>query len=168
MIEALMLTAVLQSGPDHLVEHSTEEKKIEDINFKKPHKGGFSEEIIAASTVPDKWRPFAACVLDRESGASIKNKNSGEGARNPRSSASGRWQFLQSGWGQSLPFMVAEQLRDHGMPKKEAKQVRIHLQSKPIYKWDGHWQDAGAIEVLQQGGWFHWRYGDKCDRKRSR
>ncbi|NDB65106.1 MAG: hypothetical protein EB168_05485 [Euryarchaeota archaeon] len=167
MIEALMLTAVLQSGPDHLVAEPVEDKKIEDINFKKPHKGGFSEEITEASTIPKKWKPFASCVLERESGATIGDKNSGEGARNPHSSASGRWQFLGA-WQDGLPFMVAEQLRDHGMPKKQAKQVRVHLQSKPIYKWDGRWQDAGAIEVLQQGGWFHWRYGDKCDGKRAR
>lgn len=167
MIEALMLTAVLQSGPDHLVEQPVEEKKIEDINFKKPLKGGFSDVITAAAKVPKRWQPFASCVLERESGADLKNKNSGEGARNPRSSASGRWQFLGA-WQEGLPFMVADQLRDHGMPKKEAKQVRVHLQSKPIAKWDGHFQDAGAIEVLQQGGWFHWRYGDKCDGKRAR
>lgn len=168
MIEALVLTAVLQSGPDHLVTDAVKNKKIEEINFKKPHKGGFSDAITAASTVPKKWKPFAACVLERESGAELEDKNSGEGARNPRSSASGRWQFLQTGWGQGLPFMVADQLKDHGMPKKKAKQVRLHLQSKPIDQWDGHFQDAGAIEVLQQGGWFHWRHGDKCDGKRAR
>lgn len=160
---AAALIATSGQAPDHLV---SEAPVVQEINFKKPHKGGFSEEITAASTVPSKWQPFAACVLDRESGATIKNKNSGEGARNPRSSASGRWQFLQSGWGQSLPFMVADQLKDHGMPKKQAKQVRLHLQSKPIYKWDGHWQDAGAIEVLQQGGWFHWNGGGACNSKR--
>ena len=161
---AAALIATSGQAPDHLIR---EVPVVEEINFKKPLKGGLSDVISEASTIPKKWEPFASCVLSRESGATIGNKNSGEGARNPRSSASGRWQFL-SAWQEGLPFMVADQLRDHGMPKKQAKQVRLHLQSKPIAKWDGHFQDAAAIEVLQQGGGFHWRYGDECDGKRDR
>ena len=169
MIEALVMTAVMASGPDHLDQPPTfndiVEEQVSEINYKKPHKGALSDVISAASTIPKKWEPFAACVLDRESGATINNKNSGEGAKNPSSSASGRWQFLDNSWRDGLSHMVADQLKDHGMPKKEAKQVRLHLQSKPIAKWDGHFQDAGAIEVLQQGGWYHWK-GASCNSKR--
>ena len=60
--------------------------------MKKPTRVA-TEEIVEAATIPKKWRPFAACVCDRES------VDLGQGAvrseaRNPNSSASGRWQFL--------------------------------------------------------------------------
>lgn len=120
--------------------------------------------VRAASTVPPSWRPFASCVLSRESGASLDRPQSGAGARNPSSSASGRWQFLQGTWGQSLPYMVADQLRDHGATKKQAKAVRVHLQSIPISRWPGVYQDMGFIEVAQQGGWRHWYLGgSRCN-----
>lgn len=115
-----------------------------------------------ASRVPAAWRNFAACVLKRESGASLERPQSGAGARNPSSSASGRWQFLQGSWGRSLPYMVADQLVDHGLPRAEARKVRKHLQSLPIHRWPGVYQDMGFIEVVQRGGWAHWR-GATCN-----
>ena len=118
--------------------------------------------VREASRVPTAWRNFAACVLKRESGASLERSNSGAGARNPSSSASGRWQFLQGSWGRSLPYMVADQLVDHGLARAEARKVRKYLQSLPIHRWPGVYQDMGFIEVVQRGGWAHWR-GATCN-----
>lgn len=116
-----------------------------------------------SSRIPSAWRSFAACVLKRESGATLDRPQSGAGARNTSgSSASGRWQFLQSSWGRSLPYMVADQLVDHGLPRSQARQVRKHLQSIPIHRWPGVYQDMGFIEVVQRGGWAHWR-GATCN-----
>lgn len=156
MIETLALAAAVASGPDHitLLERT--------VDIKKPAAGAFGEQIESAARVPKKWRPFARCVLDRESGGTLERKNSGEGARNPRSSASGRWQFLDNNWRSGLAHMVRERLVDHGMPKSHAKEVRMELKSKPINKWDGHWQDIGFVAVIQEGGWYHWR-GHSCN-----
>ena len=115
-----------------------------------------------ASRIPTSMRAFAACVLKRESGATLDRPQSGAGARNPSSSASGRWQFLQGSWGRSLPYMVADQLVDHGLPRVEARKVRKYLQSIPIHRWPGVYQDMGFIEVVQRGGWAHWR-GATCN-----
>lgn len=119
--------------------------------------------VREASRVPGPLRRWAACVLHRESGAALDRPQSGAGARNTSgSSASGRWQFLQTSWGRSLPYMVADQLVDHGLPRAEARKVRAYLQSIPIYRWPGVYQDMGFIEVVQRGGWAHWR-GAGCN-----
>jgi len=146
-------------GPQH------HEMSTQQVNMSKPHKGAFSEKITEAAVVPKKWRPFASCVLDRESGGTLEKIQSGVGARNPNSSASGRWQFLNSSWNEPLPYMVAAELKETGVPKLVAKEVRIYLQSKPIYKWHGYWQDIGFVAVVTEGGWQHWS-GAYCNGKR--
>ena len=138
-------------GPEH------HEMPTQQVNMGKPHKGAFSEEITEAAVIPKKWRPFAACVLDRESGGTLGKIQAGAGARNPNSSASGRWQFLNSSWNKPLPYMVAAELK--------AKEVRIYLQNKHIYKWHGYWQDIGFVAVVTEGGWRHWS-GAYCNGKR--
>ena len=86
-------------------------------------------------------------------------------ARNPRSSAQGRWQFLNSSWNEPLGYIVADRLKDKGVPKSVAKEIRIELQSKPIYKWHGYFQDVGFVAVVTDGGWQHWN-GHTCNGKR--
>jgi hypothetical protein len=117
-----------------------------------------------ASTVPTTFRAFAACVLDRESGGTLDRPQSGAGALNTAgSSAAGRWQYLRA-WRTGLPYMVRDQLRDHGATRKQAKAVRVLLSGLPINQWPGVYQDMGFIETVERGGWFHWRNGDRCDR----
>lgn len=161
MIEALVMAAVMGGGPDHHTLHTQE------INIRKPHKGAFSDVITEAAEIPKKWKPFASCVLDRESGGTLDKVQSGSGARNPNSSASGRWQFLQSSWGQSLPYMVAKELKDNGLPKGQAVEVRMELQDRPIHKWHGYWQDIAFVAVVTEPrGWIHWSGGSGCNSKR--
>lgn len=158
MLETIVLAAAIAGGPDHitLLERS--------VDMKTPTAGAFAEQIESAARVPKKWRPFARCVLDRESGGTLEQKNSGEGARNPRSSASGRWQMLDGqGWRTGAAWMVQKRLVEFGVPKPHTKEVRLELRSKPIHKWDGHWQDIAFIASVTEGGWFHWRNGGRCD-----
>ena len=169
MIEAIVMTAALATGPDHLDQPLTFDDvvwtQVSEINYKKPHKGAFAGIIIDAAEVPKKHRAFSKCVLDRESGGNLANTNSGEGAKNPRSSASGRWQFLDNNWREGLSHMVAGRLKDHGMPGQHAKSVRVYLEAKPISSWDGLWQDIGHNAVMAAGGWYHWK-GASCNSKR--
>lgn len=168
MLEAIVMTVAMTAGPDHLVTPVDQKVYYETagVNFRQPHKGAFKGIIADAAKVPKKHRAFSACVLDRESGGSLENTNSGEGARNPRSSASGRWQFLDNNWREGLSHMVANRLKDHGMPGSHAKSVRVYLEAKPISKWDGVWQDIGHNAVMEAGGWYHWKGGEGCNSKR--
>lgn len=110
-----------------------------------------------ASTFPPSIRGKAACVLSRESGGSLDRRQSGVGARNPGSSAQGRWQFINNKWQHSLPWHVRDRLVTFGMPKAQANKVRAFLDKRPIYKWNGWWQDIGFIEtVVERDGWHHW------------
>lgn len=120
--------------------------------------------VRQASTVPARWRAFAECVLHRESGATLARPQSGSGARNPASSAQGRWQMLDgSGWRSGGAWNVYKRLVRFGAPKAQAHDVRAYLTRTPIARWDGIWQDVAAYEALESGGWRHWANGDRCD-----
>lgn len=112
-----------------------------------------------AASFPRNLVSFASCVIDRESGGTLNDRTSGMGARNPSSSASGRWQFLNNDWNHGLPYMVRDRLVRHGMSKAQAREVRIYLQKRPIYRWPGWYQDIGFLEVIERGGRHHWNGG---------
>ena len=57
MIEALVMAAVLNTGPDHLVE---------PVNMRSTR--GWLCRGDRRRNHPKKWRPFATCVWSRESG----------------------------------------------------------------------------------------------------
>lgn len=114
-----------------------------------------------ATTWPKRWRPWAACVLDRESGATLDRPQSGVGARNPSSSAAGRWQML-SPWHHGGPYMAADRLKRYGATKAQARKVREWMHDHPITRWPGLYQDLVAIEAVDRGGWRHWT-GHTCN-----
>lgn len=115
-----------------------------------------------ASTVPARWRAFAQCVLNRESGATLDRPQSGAGALNASNHA-GRWQFATD-WRRGLPYMVRDRLIRFGASHQQAKAVRVWLSEHPIQQWPGVYQDMGAFEVLDRGGSFHWRLaGSRCE-----
>ena len=133
------------------------------IDLERPSRSG--SVTREASTVPVRWKAFATCVLRRESGGVLGNKQSREDARNSSSSASGRWQMLDaSGWRDGGAWLVFKRLRSVGIPKSDAHRVRLYLARTPIYRWDGHFQDMAFIQSVTEGGWAHWRNGDACDR----
>lgn len=117
--------------------------------------------LLEASTVPHSLRRWAACVIDRESGGDIDRIQSGVGARNPSSSAAGRFQFLDTSWRQGLSFMVRDRLIRFGLPKAQAREIRRFLGARHIATWHGYWQQIGFLEVVHRGGSFHWR-GPGC------
>lgn len=136
-----------------------------EVNLHRPDRGAHKTAVREAATVPPRWRAFAECVLRRESGGVLHNRQSREDARNGSSSASGRWQFL-SAWQHGGSFMVKDRLVRFGMPVEQAKDIRLHLADKPIHRWDGWYQDVLFNEVIHRGGWHHWHGGNGCNGKR--
>ena len=112
----------------------------------------------AASAIPEHWGPVATCVSARESHHNYR-------ARNPHSSAEGRWQFLDRSWRHGLAHMVAKRLHDYGLPWSKAKQHRQQLRTIRIQKWPAWAQDAGFAAVIDTpNGWTHWRLpGSRCN-----
>lgn len=155
----LIPAPVADTPPIPLIGQAAAQAEQERQEFlERPGRGSSRAVIIVerAATFPDNIKSWAACVLDRESGGTLTERQSGVGARNPSSSASGRWQFLNNAWNDSLPYMVADRLVDFGMPRPQARMIREHLQSIPIYEWHGYWQDIGFLEVVARGGRHHW------------
>ena len=134
------------------------------VNLNQPTRGASAATVREGSAVPARWQAFARCVLRRESGGVLDNKASRQDARNASSSASGRWQMLDaSGWRDGGAWLVYKRLRAVGFTKPDAHRVRLHLASRPIHTWNGHWQDMAFIQSVLEGGWFHWRNGGPCD-----
>lgn len=120
--------------------------------------------VTRAATPPPSVYRWAACVLDRESGGTFDRRQSGVGSLNLEGSgAAGRWQFMP-GWRHGLPYMIKDRLVQFGMPKKQARQVRLYLSDLHyINRYPGIYQDVGMLEVVERGGAFHWD-GHTCGR----
>jgi len=160
MIETALLAAALHLSTSETtgVTSSGSTANGRELSLQQPSRGAYSQSLRAAATVPAKDKRWAQCVLTRESGGVLHNKQSRETARNPTSSAAGRWQFLQA-WQHGGSFMVKDRLVKFGIPVAEAKQVRKYLGTTPIHKWDGIWQDVLFNEVIARGGKHHWNGG---------
>ncbi len=154
MIESLLIASAVLVGP------SADSDR--ELSVRRPSRSVSS--VREASTVPSRWRGFAACVLARESGATLDRQQSGVGALNQAgSSAAGRWQML-SPWQDGGAWNVQKRLIRYGVPRKQAREVRAYLQRTPIHRWHGTWQDTAAIEALESGGWRHWYLaGSRCN-----
>lgn len=122
----------------------------------RPSRGAQAAVVRAASQPPPGWAAFAECVEWRESKGSPTVVNSGGYA--------GLFQFGQE-WRHGLPYNVAARLRDHGMPRQEARAVRQHLAGLPIHKWPIAYQRIGmADQLARPGGWRHWSLpGSRCE-----
>lgn len=119
-----------------------------------------AEKIEQAAQLPEVWRGFAACVSERESGGSYR-------AKNPTSSAQGRYQFLDNSWRRGGAWNVWKQLIAHGISRADARQIRAKLMAKEIAKWEPVLQDVLFAQVLTSGeghGWRHWYLaGSRCN-----
>lgn len=177
MIEVIALTAALSVMPSHPDIHSRTSTTVETslirtgVSGERPVAKPFRPDrptlgpawvlpvLRRAAAIPHQYLSFARCVLDRESGGTLERIQSGVGARNPASSAAGRWQFLDRSWRSGLSHMVAERLIANGFPKAEGKKVRAWLAAHPIYQWHGYYQDTGFVAVVTAGGSHHWNGG---------
>lgn len=165
---ALLATSILVSpppGPVLLGGATTSSDR--EWSVARPNRGTSRAATIVrlSSTVPPRWRAFARCVLDRESGGTLERPQSGVGALNTEDSgAAGRWQFMAN-WRHGLPYMVKDRLEQFGMSHREARKVRIYLSRLHyIHTWPGVYQDIGFNEVVERGGAFHWFLrGSRCD-----
>jgi len=133
-----------------------EETAAREWSANRPGRGttGMTRTVMAAAEFPPSITAFAACVIRRESGGNLIERQSGVRAYNP-SGAQGRWQFLQS-WNHGGPYMVRDRLVQFGMSGAQAREIREHLSSMPILRWHGLWQDVLFIEVMERGGRDHW------------
>jgi len=75
-------------------------------------------------------------------------------AKNPTSSASGAYQFLDNSWRDGLVWMfLAESKETKDGLRKDAKTLR----AIPIRKWDRYWQDRAFYTAWRFGeGRHHW------------
>lgn len=124
----------------------------------RPSRGAQAAVVRRASTIPQRLRPWAACVLARESGGTLGEPWSGAGSRNPSSSASGRWQLLDTAWriNGGIDHIVARRLTAFGMPRPQVRAVRQHLHATPIHRWPAPFQDAAFVQIVEEGGAHHW------------
>jgi hypothetical protein len=114
----------------------------------------------AARQVPAEWVDFTECVSQRESGDRYE-------ARNPTSSAQGRYQFLDRSWRYGGSWNVFKRLVAHGYDRRTARFVRLRLASTEIARWRPVYQDVLYAQVLTSGegqGWRHWFLaGSRCN-----
>lgn len=120
-----------------------------------------SAPTVQAGQIPAAWQPFARCVAQRESNGRLN-------ARNPRSTAQGRWQFLDQAWrvDGGIEWIVSRQLRKVGMAWKDRAGWVRRLDATPIYRWPGWAQDAAFVGVVTERstGWRHWHHpGSRCN-----
>lgn len=123
----------------------------------RPDRAQVSRIVEAASIVPARWRPFARCLVARESHGNPQ-------ARNPHSSAQGIAQWLDRSWRYGLAHRVAVRLHEHGMTWPAALAVRDWLRGKEIATWPEAYQWIGLASSLDDGNWTPWRLaGSSCN-----
>lgn len=123
----------------------------------------FGPAAAAAADLPAAQMEFRECVAQRESHGNYLAVN-----RTEPSSAQGRYQFLDRKWRFGLAHMVADALRDAGMPWNKAVKVRTSLRKAEIRKWDPILQDVAFAATLNArgpwSGWTHWHInGSRCN-----
>lgn len=126
----------------------------------RPSRGVHSTAMRRAATVPSRWRAFASCVSERESGGSYTARNTSG------SSASGRWQLLDRTWriNGGIHYTVSKRLKAVGVPAGVRAVVRDYLHATPIYRWPAPYQDAAFVQIVSEGGWKHWYLaGSRCN-----
>ena len=147
MLDSLVFAAVM------LVPNDDTDRQF---SASRPNRGVHRSLVIEAATFPADMRGCASRILARESGGTLNDPTSGMGARNPSSSASGRWQFLDTSWRRPLSFHVRDRLVEFGMPVKDARDVRSYLEATHISQWPGVIQDVGFIETVERSGYSPW------------
>ncbi len=122
-----------------------------------------------AREIPQEWEAFTLCISNRESGYGNDHPSKSYRAKNPASSASGRYQFLDASWREGGAWNVWKRLMRTGYDRAKATYVRKKLQATPIREWKPVWQDILYAEVLLSGegkGWRHWHLaGSPCNGK---
>jgi hypothetical protein len=67
-------------------------------------------------------------------------------------------------WNDGGAWNVQKRLVRFGVPKAQAREVRVYLQRTPIHRWHGVWQDMAAFEAMESGAWRAWYLaGSRCN-----
>jgi hypothetical protein len=122
-----------------------------------------------ARQIPKEWEAFTLCISERESGYGNDHPSKSYRAKNPASSASGRYQFLDTSWRQGGAWNVWKRLIRNGYDRATAKYVRMKLMATPMREWRPVYQDILYAEVILSGegkGWRHWYLAEsECNSK---
>jgi len=123
----------------------------------------------SAREVPEAWQRFTLCISERESGyGNDEDVSKSYRAKNPTSSASGRYQFMDGSWRHGGAWNVWKRLIRHGYSRATAAYVRERLMATPIRYWKPVYQDVLYAEVITSNegkGWRHWFLaGSSCNR----
>lgn len=111
---------------------------------------GFEPSLYTGKWFDPKWENTRRCIMKRESHHNYR-------AANPRSTARGAYQFLDSQWRDSLVWMLLPEHRKLGLTS-EVKALR----DKPIHKWNRYWQDAAFYTAWRHSeGKHHWYLGGR-------
>lgn len=129
--------------------------------YNHPTMYGWKKSVYRGKYYNSSQELWRKCVQKRESTHRY-------GAKNPSSSASGAYQFLDSQWREPLAHMVYPELKKmYG--KSTAQDIKEKLFDNPISKWSRSIQDQAFFTVLNyHGKWSgkkHWNgsfAGYKC------
>lgn len=106
---------------------------------------GWQASAYTGKWYAQKWAETRKCIMDRESNFNYR-------AKNPNSSASGAYQFLDSQWRDSLVYMMLEEAES----MSERRAIK-ELRKNPIWKWSRYYQDRAFYTAWRHGkGKHHW------------
>jgi len=145
-ITAALLTVTLAAPASAEIRHE------HLINDRK----GIEPSLYVGKWYSPRHDDFRRCIMRRESRGNYR-------AANPRSSARGAYQFLDSQWRDGLVWMMLkEEKRTGGDRRREIRR----LFDKPIHRWNRYYQDRAFWTAFRHGdGAHHWHYpGSPCNR----
>lgn len=161
---AVISVSLMQHAPAHAqvdkpAATADDRQVFVDRGSRHPSMNGIRPSAYKGRYYTEAAERFRLCVIKRESGGRYW-------AANPTSSARAAYQWL-SGWQESIPWMLKDELQEiHG--KRLGAQVVRAMQRTPRERWPRWYQDAAFFTVVNYDGPFsgarHWYLaGSPCN-----